>query len=185
MGVLETWSPVGGRIQHHIGWFSLPTVWSTLLLFCSGGRALVADRIRPIQNEPGSYSWWWGARSSSQRLKDDFPDRVSLRCHGEKIIRPYTRIQTWAGSAWCRWIDQVVQRYSIYQREMSWRWSLSQQLKVSIIPGGEHQGSEDELSVVQELDAECPRSHELPGWILSVFPFLVCLYQCIIVRYLE
>jgi hypothetical protein len=68
---------------------------------------------------------------------------------------------------------------------MSWRWSLSQQLKVSIIPGGEHQGSEDELSVIQELDAECPRSHELPGWILSAFPFLACLYQCIVVRYLE
>jgi hypothetical protein len=29
-------------------------------------------------------------------------------------------------------------------------------------PGGEHQGSEDELSVIRELGVEDPRSHEPP-----------------------
>jgi hypothetical protein len=59
----------------------------------------------------------------------------------------------------------------------------SQQLKASVIPGSEHQGSEDELSVVRKIDAEGPRSHEPPERILSAFPFLARLYRCIIVRY--
>jgi hypothetical protein len=54
---------------------------------------------------------------------------------------------------------------------------------VSIIPGGEHQGSKDELSVVQELDAEGPRGHESLGRILSAYPFLTRLCQYIVVRY--
>jgi hypothetical protein len=48
---------------------------------------------------------------------------------------------------------------------------LSQQLKVSIFPGGKHQRSEDELSVVRELDAECPMSHRLTRTDLE--PFLL------------
>jgi hypothetical protein len=44
---------------------------------------------------------------------------------------------------------------------MSWRWSLSQQLEVSVFPNGKHQGSEDELSVVWELNVECPMCHGL------------------------
>jgi hypothetical protein len=53
--------------------------------------------------------------------------------------------------------------------------SLSQQLKVSILPGGKHQGSKDELNVIWELHAKCPRSHESPGWILPISPFLAYL----------
>jgi hypothetical protein len=55
--VLETWSLVEEWIQHHIGWFPLPTVWSTILLLCFGGCVWVVNRIRPLQGEPGSNAW--------------------------------------------------------------------------------------------------------------------------------
>jgi hypothetical protein len=125
----------------------------------------------------------WGARCSSQRLEDGFSNRASLGCHGREIIWPCLWIQTWAGPAWCRWISGVIWRYSIYRCEMSWHWSLSQQLEVFILPSGKHQGFEDEWSAIRELDDECPRSHESPRRILSAFPYLACLSQHIIVRY--
>jgi hypothetical protein len=53
---------------------------------------------------------------------------------------------------------------------MSWRWSPSKQLEVSVFPGGEHQGSEDELSVIWELDAECQKSHGLAQTDLERLP---------------
>jgi hypothetical protein len=52
---------------------------------------------------------------------------------------------------------------------MSWRSYPSRQLKVFVFPGGKHQGSEDELSVVRELDAECPKSHGLAWMDLEHF----------------
>jgi hypothetical protein len=54
---------------------------------------------------------------------------------------------------------------------MSWRWATSQQLEVSVIPSGEHQRSRDELCVIWELDAECPRSHELVWTDLERFSY--------------
>jgi hypothetical protein len=50
------------------------------------------------------------------------------------------------------------------------------------LPGG-HQGSKDELSVVRELEAECPRSHgltrrQLERLSLPVVPVLTYLHFC-------
>jgi hypothetical protein len=64
----------------------------------------------------------------------------------------------------------------------AWALGPGSVLEVFVFPSGEHQQSKDELSVVQELDAEGPRSHELPRWILSAYPYLACLYRHIIVR---
>jgi hypothetical protein len=50
-------------------------------------------------------------------------------------------------------------------------------------PDDEHQGSKDELSVVWKLDAENPMSYELPGRMLCASPFLVGLYQRIVVKH--
>jgi hypothetical protein len=72
-----------------------------------------------------SCSQWRGARCFSRRLNDGFPDQGPLGRYAGEIVRPCMRIQTWAGLTWCRWIGQVVCRYSIHRCEMSWRWSLS------------------------------------------------------------
>jgi hypothetical protein len=42
-------------------------------------------------------SWCRGARCSSRWLEDVCPDRETLCCHGGAMVRPYIRIQTWAG----------------------------------------------------------------------------------------
>jgi hypothetical protein len=55
--------------------------------------------------------------------------------------------------------------------------------RVFIFPGGKHQQSKNELSVVRELYAECTRSHEPLRRILSTSPYLVRLCRRIIVRY--
>jgi hypothetical protein len=40
-------------------------------------------------------------------------------------------------------------------------------------PGGEHQGSEDELRVVRELDAEGPMSHEPARWVFDELKWIL------------
>jgi hypothetical protein len=55
---------------------------------------------------------------------------------------------------------------------MSWRWSLTKQLEDFVFPDSKHQGSEDELSVVRELNAECPISDGLTWMELERFLLL-------------
>jgi hypothetical protein len=52
---------------------------------------------------------------------------------------------------------------------MSWHWTPSQQLEVSVFPSGKHQGFKDELSTVRELYVECPKSHGLARTDLEHF----------------
>jgi hypothetical protein len=111
-----------------------------------------------------------GAQCSSWRLKDGCLNRESLLCHGREIVWPCMMIQTQAGSAWCRWIGQVVWSCSIHRRKMFWRWTPSQQLEVSVFPGSKHLGFKDELSTIRELYAECPKSHGLARTDLERFP---------------
>jgi hypothetical protein len=52
---------------------------------------------------------------------------------------------------------------------MSWHWTSSQQLEISVFLDSEHQGSKDELNVVWELEAKYPRSHGLTRTDLERF----------------
>jgi hypothetical protein len=63
-----------------------------------------------------------------------------------------------------------IRSFFIQQHKVSWRWTPSQQLEVSVFPGGEHQRFEDELCVIRELYVDCPRSHALTWTYLERFP---------------
>jgi hypothetical protein len=62
--------------------------------------------------------------------------------------------------------------------------ALGQHLQISIFPSGKGQWPEGKLSATRKLDIKRPGYHGLSGWILSASPYLVCLYQHRVIRYL-
>jgi hypothetical protein len=68
---------------------------------------------------------------------------------------------------------------------MLWRWPWGQHLEVSVLSGGKRQRPEGKPGAERELHVKTPRCHGLPGWILSVSPYLARLCRRYVIRYLD
>jgi hypothetical protein len=68
---------------------------------------------------------------------------------------------------------------------MLWHWPWGQHLEVSVLPNGKRQRPEGKLGAERELHVKNLRCHDLPGRILSTFPYLARICRHRVIRYLE